>query len=153
MQWDYSRDRVRLIAWRWQDMFWEFAFLKLRPQLGHHQILRHRNARHSFRFPDVWRNRDRCGPYSVSFVWCFKIDDLWGKPNSSMLAMAPCTNRIIFLADKAHTVFLGTDQRRQRVEASNLINSQSDKEFDLFEEEVHSTKSCWTALGDCDIPN
>ena len=55
----------------------------------------------------------------------FKIDDIWNKPRISTSLMIPWTGRILFLVDKIHTNRWGTDQRRQRVEASNLINSQS----------------------------
>ena len=80
----------------------------------------------------------------------FKIYDKWNEPNLSSSPMIPWTGRTIFLYDKIHTTRWGTDQRRQRVEASNLIYSQSEKEkeFDLFEEEAHSTKFRWTALDD-----
>ena len=61
--------------------------------------------------------------------------------------------RTLFLVDKIHTDRWDTNQRRQRVEAANLINSQSEKEFDLYEEEVHSTKSRWTWFSDCNNPN
>ena len=78
----------------------------------------------------------------------FKIDDNWNEPNISNSPMIPWTGRIIFLVDKIYTDRWGTDQRRQQVEASNLTNSHSEKEFDLFNEEAHSTKSRWTALSD-----
>ena len=80
----------------------------------------------------------------------FKIDDNWNEPNISSSPMIPWTGRTIFLVDKIYADRWGTDQRRQRVEASNFIYSQSEKEkeFDLFNEEVHSTKSRWTVLSD-----
>ena len=76
----------------------------------------------------------------------FQIDDKWNKPNISSASMTPWTGRTTFLVDKIYTDRWGTDQRRQRVEASNLIYSQSEKEFDLFEEEAHLTKSRWTQV-------
>ena len=78
----------------------------------------------------------------------FKIDDNWNEPNIPSSPMIPWTGRILFLVDKNYTDRWGTDQRRQGVEASNLIYSQSEKEFDLFEEEGHLTKSRWTRLDD-----
>ena len=66
----------------------------------------------------------------------FKIDDIWDKPSISTSPMIPWTGRALFVVDKIHTDRWGTDQRRQRVEASNLTNLQSEKEFDLFNEEV-----------------
>ena len=78
----------------------------------------------------------------------FKIDDIWDKPSISISPMIPWTGGPMFLVDKIHIDRWGTDQRRKRVEASNLTNSQSEKEFDLFDEESHSAKSRWTALGD-----
>ena len=70
-----------------------------------------------------------------------------------MLPMIPWTGRTIFLVDKAHIDRWGTDQRRQRIEAANLGESQSEKAFDLFEEGVHSTTSRWTKLGDVKYPD
>ena len=64
----------------------------------------------------------------------FRVDDLWDTPNRSMLPMTPWTGRTIFLVDKAHTDRWGTDQRRQRIEAANLNESQSEKGFYLLEE-------------------
>ena len=80
----------------------------------------------------------------------FHIDDKRNEPNISSTSMTPWTGRTIFLVDENYTDRWGTDQRRQSIEASNLIYSQSEKEkeFDLFEEEAHSTKSRWTALDD-----
>ena len=78
----------------------------------------------------------------------FKIDDNWNGQDIPSTPTIPWIGRTIFLVDKIHTDRWGTDQRRQRVEASNLIYSQSEKEkeFDLFEEEAHLTKSRWTQV-------
>ena len=76
----------------------------------------------------------------------FQIDDKWNEPNISSTSTTPWTGRTTFLVDKNYTDCWGTDQRRQRIEASNLIYSQSEKEFDLFEEEAHLTKSRWTQV-------
>ena len=53
----------------------------------------------------------------------------------------------------AHTDRGGTEQRRQRIEAANLNESQSETSFDVVEVGVHSTKSRWTKLSDFDNPN
>ena len=50
--------------------------------------------------------------------------------------------------DKAHAGRWETDKRRHIIEAAKLKDSQSEKGFDLFEEEAHSTKFRWTALSD-----
>ena len=65
-----------------------------------------------------------------------------------MLPTIPWTGRTIFLVDKTHTDRWGTDQRRQRIEAANLQDSQSETAFGVFEEDVHSTKFLWIALSD-----
>ena len=54
-----------------------------------------------------------------------------------MTPTIPWTDRTIFLVDKTHTDRWGTDQRRQRVEAANFQDAQSEKgssKLDLFEE-------------------
>ena len=78
----------------------------------------------------------------------FQIDDKWNEPNISSTSMTPWTGRTTFLVDKNCTDRWGTDQRRQRVEAANLIYSQ-----DLFDEEVHSTKLRWLKLSNNKTPD
>ena len=81
----------------------------------------------------------------------FRVDDSWERPIQSMIPTTPWTGRTRFLVDKTHTDRWGTDQRRQRVEAANFQDAQSEKEssrHDLFDEEVHSSKSRWLKLSD-----
>ena len=50
---------------------------------------------------------------------------------------------------------LGTDQRWQIAKAANFQDSQSEKgssRYDLFEEEVYSTKPRWSKLSETDKP-
>ena len=78
----------------------------------------------------------------------FRVDDLWDKPNRSMLPMTPWTGRTVFLVDKAHTDRWGAGQRRQRVEAAKLRDLH-----DVSDEEAYSIKSRWITLSDFDNPN
>ena len=77
-----------------------------------------------------------------------RADDSWGTANRSMLPMTPWTGRTIFLVDKVHTGRWGTDQRRQRIEATNIRESH-----EMFEEEAYSTKSRWTKLSEFHNPS
>ena len=54
-----------------------------------------------------------------------RVEDLWDTPNRSMLPTTPWTGQTKILFDKAHTDRGGTDQRRQRIEAANLNETQS----------------------------
>ena len=71
-------------------------------------------------------------------------------------AHAPLTCRTIFLVDQTYTDRWGTDQRRQRVEAANFQDAQSEKGLsrrDLFNEEAHSTKPRWLKLSETKTPD
>ena len=57
----------------------------------------------------------------------FRVDDSWERPIQSMIPTTPWTGRTIFLVDKTHTDRWGTDQRRQRIEAANFQDAQSEK--------------------------
>ena len=79
------------------------------------------------------------------------VDDSWEKPIQSMLPAMLLDRPNIFFVDKTHTDRWGSDERRQIIEAANLKESQSEKDVDLFEEEVLSTTSRWTRLSDCEL--
>jgi hypothetical protein len=86
----------------------------------------------------------------------FRVDDSWERPIQSMIPTTPWTGRTIFLVDKTHADCWGTDQRRQRVEAANFQDAQSENGLsrrNLFDEEAHSTKPRWLKLSETKTPD
>ena len=62
---------------------------------------------------------------------------------SSLLLIAksfkpPITGRLVFLVDKAHTDRWGNDQRRQRVEAANLMETHEKSDEEAFQQQKSS---------------